>query len=247
MTTETIETTDLEAVQDLDLELLLEGLDDEPEDLVHEKSDDDPTTGDITELELEAAMSELELEEAIAEEMKHVVEQEVETKEAEPVEAKTEKAKPKKAKAKKTKTLKVSENLKEAVSQLFGDDYLILNKADKTLSDEEKKAKQDEFFESSRILNVKATHKTITVLKQLAGKGTMVNYVRMGIEALIEKKTLTRQELTNIFIEKPLSKGTALSQASQQMFILPILGIAKREENVLTLNEDSTIVDMFSK
>ena len=146
---------------------------------------------------------------------------------------------------KKPKATKTSKNLAEAVAELFPD-HLVLNKSDASLDEEARKAKQDEFLENAKVLNVKATHKTITVLKQLAGKGQMVNYVKMGIEALVEKKELTRQELTQVFLDKPLSKGTANAQSSQQMFMLPVLGVATRDGSTLKLNEDSTIAAMFT-
>lgn len=89
----------------------------------------------------------------------------------------------------------------------------------------------------------KAVNVFVAVSKGDASK--LSNYTQIAFDALKESGTIDSAGLKKAY-EAKYSSGTAAAQAQQMFALFPALRIARREKNVLTLNENSVLVDALS-
>lgn len=126
-------------------------------------------------------------------------------------------------------------------------DYLTLNNADAMLDASALQAKVDAKLQEIEGLPVKIQEKVVNFYAHLVNGAALSNYTRMALELLVKQGELTSKQLRDAYIARPYSQGTANSQTTQLMKLLPTLGLATREANGrLVANPDSTLLPMFS-
>jgi hypothetical protein len=121
-------------------------------------------------------------------------------------------------------------------------DFLTINLADATLSDAEQAEKREEFLKQIDALPVKIQEKVVNFYAHVAQGATLSNYTVMAIKLLIKDGELTSKSLKDAYIARPYTEGTASSQATQMMKLLPLLGLAKRNGSKLVVNSDSVLL-----
>lgn len=75
-------------------------------------------------------------------------------------------------------------------------------------------------------------------------------YTKIAVEFLAEKGNFELKELRNHYqtgVKRPYSAGTAGAQASQMMRLLPLMGVATRSGNTLSVVEGSLLEWILSK
>lgn len=75
------------------------------------------------------------------------------------------------------------------------------------------------------------------------GKGaTLSVYTQMAIDLLAKDGELTSKTLKDAYIARPYSEGTASSQCTQMMKLLPVLGIGETQAGKMVANAHSTLL-----
>jgi len=93
-------------------------------------------------------------------------------------------------------------------------------------------------------LNKKQQERVVNVFKWMGG-AKLRNYTDIAIAALVEKGKLTSVELKEAYTSKHKAEKTANSQVSNYMHVLPALEIAIKTDSGLELNPNSTIVELW--
>ena len=121
-------------------------------------------------------------------------------------------------------------------------DFLTLNLADASLSDAEQAEKREEFLKEIDGLPVKIQEKVVNFYAHVAQGATLSTYTVIAIRLLQKEGELTSKTLKDAYIARPYTEGTASSQATQMMRLLPLLGLAKRNGSKLVVNSDSVLL-----
>lgn len=121
-------------------------------------------------------------------------------------------------------------------------DYLTLNMADIELPEAEQKAKHQALLETIDGLPIKIGEKVVNLYAHIANGATLSNYTKMAIYLLVKDGELSSKTLKDAYIARPYTEGTANSQATQMMKLLPTLGLATRSAGKLIVNPDSVLL-----
>ena len=203
--------------------------------------------------QVENVMDDAELEALLAMESEEVVEEAapvvMETTE-ETVEAAAPAA-PKKAKAAKpkrvsTKGMKNSEAIKAILGADYAD-FLVFRSSEAKLTDGERAALAEKRLnEFDEVKHVKMAKKCLNVFEWIKTGRSMTTFVKLGVDALLNKGTLSTKDLKQVYLDRPYQDKTASSVSSQMARVLCIFGIADRDsDGKLTLNDDSSIAALY--
>lgn len=136
----------------------------------------------------------------------------------------------------------------EALAHALGsdmDELLTLDKRDYDLSDEERFDKRMNTLQEIDGAPKKIGEKVTNLFAAVARGAILSNYTRIAIEHLNKDGELTSKSLRDLYLARPYSPGTASSQCTQMMKLLPLLGMATRSGDRLTMNEHSLILPML--
>lgn len=93
----------------------------------------------------------------------------------------------------------------------------------------------------------KVADKVYNTLIHIAGRGKLSSYTRSAIALLKEDPQVSNAKLIARYEAEGYTGGTARSQASQQMSVLPILQVARKEGGVLMINNDSRVLSLLDQ
>lgn len=138
----------------------------------------------------------------------------------------------------------------EAISKALGSkltDYLLLEVDDLALDGTDQADKVVAKLKEIDGLPVKIGEKVVNLYAHLVNGATLSTYTRMAIEMLVRDGQLSSKGLRDAYIARPYSIGTANSQCTQLMKLLPTLGLATKTGSLLTANPNSTLLPMFTE
>lgn len=92
----------------------------------------------------------------------------------------------------------------------------------------------------------KVAEKLVNAYAHLTTGGSLSVYTELALELILTKGEITSKDIFDRYLARPWSEGTARSQSGQLMQVLPMMGIAKREGQKLTLNRDSVMAQIFA-
>lgn len=142
--------------------------------------------------------------------------------------------------------MKRSEALTKALGSRVAE-YLTLNMADLSLSEAEQASKRDEFLNQLDTKTpIKIQEKVLNLFSHIAGGGNLSNYTEQAIALLAKDGELTSKTLKDAYLAHPYAEGTASSQTTQMMHLLPMVGLASRNGNKLTANPDSVLLPILT-
>lgn len=142
--------------------------------------------------------------------------------------------------------LTVSQSLAQGLGSKL-DELLTLDVADLSLSDEDAHNKRHELMTKlDDKLPKKIGEKVVNLFASIAKGATLSTYTRIAIDLLVRDGEMTSKTLKDQYIARPYSEGTASSQCTQMMNLLPLLGIARKETGKLVLNKDSLLLPMLT-
>ncbi|GAL22999.1 hypothetical protein JCM19235_1300 [Vibrio maritimus] len=93
----------------------------------------------------------------------------------------------------------------------------------------------------------KVGEKLVNAYAHLTSGTTLSVYTEMAMTILLEKGELTSQTLFEAYRARPYSEGTSRSQSGQLMKVLPLMGMATRDGQKLTLIDDSVLAGVFKE
>lgn len=108
------------------------------------------------------------------------------------------------------------------------------------MSDSDKEAARSALI-AQRPTQVKVAEKFDNLFVNLAAGKAPSRYVMLAFDLLDQQKTVTSTEIIAKMKAAGLGDGTARSQTGQVMTLLPVLGVADRAKQQLTLRSDSRI------
>lgn len=144
-----------------------------------------------------------------------------------------------------TMGMKKSEALASALGESL-DNLLTVNKADLLLTEEAQFDKRLALLDAIDTLPIKIGEKATNLYAHVAKGAQLSNYTRLAINLLVADGEMTSKSLKDFYIARPYSEGTASSQATQMMKLLPLLGIARREGGKLVPDIDSTLLPLLT-
>lgn len=93
----------------------------------------------------------------------------------------------------------------------------------------------------------KVAEKLVNAYAHLTSGGSLSVYTELALEMILTKGEITSKDIFDRYIARPWSEGTARSQSGQLMQVLPMMGIAKREGQKLTLIRESVLAQTFAE
>lgn len=142
-----------------------------------------------------------------------------------------------------TMGMKKSEALATALGENL-EQYLTIDTADLTLADDAAFDKRLALLDSIDSLPIKIGEKATNLFAHVAKGAVLSVYTRKAIAHLVEAGEMTSKSLKDLYCTR-YSEGTASSQATQMMKLLPILGLALRESGKLVPNPTSTLLPLI--
>lgn len=162
-------------------------------------------------------------------------------------EKEAEKVKTRKAPA--TKRISTAGMMKsDAIKRALGSkamDYTLFENSELLGDDAEIEARSEANMKMIDTLPIKIGEKATNLLGHLHSGAALSNYTVMALEILFKTGELSSKTLKDAYIARPYSVGTANSQATQLMKLLPSLKIAVKSGGVLKVNPDSTLAPML--
>lgn len=201
----------------------------------------------IGDAELEALLA-LESEEVVEETASVVMENAAETVEETAASPKNVGKKPKAAKPSRVSTKGMKNS--DAIKAILGADYqdfLVFRSSEAKLTDGERAALADKrLAEFDSVKHVKMAKKCLNVFEWIKTGRSMTTFVKLGLDALISKGSLSTKDLKQVYLDRPYQDKTASSVSSQMARVLCIFGIADRDaDGKLTLSDDSSIAALY--
>ncbi|QOC57953.1 hypothetical protein phiK7B1_098 [Pseudomonas phage phiK7B1] len=186
------------------------------------------------------------------EELKRLALEEInENSEHHPENTQTPAAQPAKKKAPATKRISTAGMAKsEALATALGDKLdtlLMVDSNDLTLPEDEQFDKRIALLEKIDGLPKKIGEKATNLFAHVSKGAQLSNYTRIAINFLLTNGEMTSKQLKDTYLARPYSEGTASSQCTQLMNLLPALGIAKKEAGKLVVNPTSTLFPLLTK
>lgn len=135
----------------------------------------------------------------------------------------------------------------EALATALGDNleqYLTIDTNDEALDDEAQFDKRLALLDSIDALPIKIGEKATNLFAHVAKGAVLSVYTRKAIAHMVEAGEMTSKSLKDLYCTR-YSEGTASSQTTQMMKLLPILGIALRESGKLVPNPTSTLLPLI--
>lgn len=126
------------------------------------------------------------------------------------------------------------------------DELLTLDANDFALSEEDSHTKRHDLMAAIDVLPKKIGEKVVNLYAHISKGATLSTYTRIAIDLLVKDGEITSKSLKDLYIARPYSEGTASSQATQMMKLLPTLGLAIRSAGKITLNENSLLMPMLT-
>ncbi|MEG0063058.1 MAG: hypothetical protein RR740_00495 [Pseudomonas sp.] len=136
-----------------------------------------------------------------------------------------------------------------ALATALGDDleqHLTIDSRWTALSEEEQTDKRFALLEEIDGLPVKIGEKVTNLFAAIAKGATLSVYTQMAVDLLMKDGELTSKSLKDAYIARPYSEGTASSQATQMMKLLPTLGLAERAAGKLVVNLHSPLLNKLA-
>lgn len=136
-----------------------------------------------------------------------------------------------------------------ALATALGDDleqHLTIDSRWTALSEEEQTDKRFALLETIDGLPVKIGEKVTNLFAAIAKGATLSVYTQMAVDLLMKDGELTSKSLKDAYIARPYSEGTASSQATQMMKLLPTLGLAERAAGKLVVNLHSPLLNKLA-
>ena len=136
-----------------------------------------------------------------------------------------------------------------ALATALGDDleqHLTIDSRWTALSDDEQTDKRFALLEQIDGLPVKIGEKVTNLFACIAKGATLSIYTQMAVDLLMKDGELTSKSLKDAYIARPYSEGTASSQATQMMKLLPTLGLAERAAGKLVVNLHSPLLNKLA-
>lgn len=152
------------------------------------------------------------------------------------------------AEPKKTRPSIIGLSRTEALAHLSGakfDDLLLTLRTHTALSDEDKMTVRTDLLAEIEILPKKINEKVQNLFSHLSRGVALSNYTRIAIALLMNTGELTSKSLKEAYIARHYGDGTASSQTTQMMKLLPVLNIARKEAGKLVPNTDSAILALI--
>lgn len=140
-----------------------------------------------------------------------------------------------------TMGMKKSEALVKSLGSKVND-YLTLNLADIALPEAEQQAKREALLAAIDVLPIKIGEKVVNLYAHIANGANLSNYTKIAIYLLVKDGELSSKTLKDAYMARPYTEGTANSQATQMMKLLPTLGLATRNAGKLIVNPDSVLL-----
>ncbi len=162
------------------------------------------------------------------------------------------KAEPKEPKAPR-KTVINSKRSEVALDRMGANaEDFVLETTDAKLKPAERKAKRDALLAAmdSKDMAVKVSEKAINLIAFTSGAAKLSTYTEIAIKFLVDKGSMTAQELINHLQDqkangvKGYSKGTANSQGHQMFKLLPLFMIGTLDGKTMKVNKQSIIAKL---
>lgn len=137
----------------------------------------------------------------------------------------------------------------EALAVALGDKLdtlLMVDSDDLTLPEDQQFDKRIALLEKIDGLPKKIGEKATNLFAHVSKGAQLSNYTRIAINFLLTNGEMTSKQLKDTYLARPYSEGTASSQTTQLMNLLPALGIAKREAGKLVVNPTSTLFPLLT-
>lgn len=125
------------------------------------------------------------------------------------------------------------------------DTLLTIETTDSLLGDEEAFNKRFALLETIDKLPIKIGEKVTNLYAHLGKGATLSLYTRKAIDHLVAAGEMTSKSLRDVYMVR-YSEGTASSQATQMMKLLPTLGLAIRDGQRLLPNPNSTLLPLLT-
>lgn len=125
------------------------------------------------------------------------------------------------------------------------DTLLTIETTDSLLGDEEAFNKRFALLETIDKLPIKIGEKATNLYAHLGKGATLSLYTRKAIDHLVAAGEMTSKSLRDVYMVR-YSDGTASSQATQMMKLLPTLGLAIRDGQRLLPNPNSTLLPLLT-
>lgn len=138
----------------------------------------------------------------------------------------------------------------EALATALGDKLdtlLMVDSDDLALPEDQQFDKRIALLEKIDGLPKKIGEKAINLFAHVSKGAQLSNYTRIAINFLLQHGEMTSKQLKDTYLARPYSEGTASSQTTQLMNLLPALGIAKKEAGKLVVNPTSTLFPLLTK
>lgn len=136
----------------------------------------------------------------------------------------------------------------DAVKRALGGktlDYTLFENAELAGDDAAIEARSEANLKMIDTLPIKIGEKATNLIAHLSNGANLSNYTVMALEILFKTGELSSKTLKDAYIARPYSVGTANSQCTQLMKLLPALKIAIKHGSVLKVNPDSTLAPML--
>lgn len=138
----------------------------------------------------------------------------------------------------------------EALATALGDKLdtlLMVDSDDLVLPEDQQFDKRIALLEKIDGLPKKIGEKATNLFAHVSKGAQLSNYTRIAINFLLQNGEMTSKQLKDTYLARPYSEGTASSQTTQLMNLLPALGIAKKEAGKLVVNPTSTLFPLLTK
>lgn len=135
----------------------------------------------------------------------------------------------------------------EALATTLGDkldSLLVIDTADLELSSEAQFDKRFALLERIDKMPKKIGEKVTNMLGHIGRGNALSNYTRIALNFLVQNSEMSSKQLKDAYMTR-YSEGTASSQCTQLMHLLPAMGIAIKRGNVLIPNPSSTLLPML--
>lgn len=125
------------------------------------------------------------------------------------------------------------------------DDLLTIDEKDKALTDDERFDKRIALLETIDNMPKKIGEKAANLFAHVSRGAALSNYTRIAVNFLFSNDELTSKQLKDVYMTR-YSEGTASSQTTQMMNLLPALGIAIKSGGRLIPNPTSTLLPVLT-
>lgn len=153
----------------------------------------------------------------------------------------------KKAKEPKAPRPSFSTKSEALVHRIGGVDQIVLEVADADLDETALSAKRAEFLAAVDNAAKKVQEKVVNAMAAATKGVKLSEYTAIALKVLFAAEGAVPSKTIYEEMRKRYSEGTSRSQSQQMMQLLPLLRIANRSKEGLTLNENSVLAAVFKE